>query len=193
VADLTVGNLNAQAMHRNKKTAKLNAAKKLLRQIEADEIQKSQFENFLKDLKDQELTLTKDANSSGNIDFLGEKSLGDKNPGFFIKANDIGEWFEELNKKLEPKNLNKKELCSIFEYVDKIAANALPKTTVRLCPIGSFLNGSYRVSKLEADCICVSPSEKPIMLELLEVKLNEILAKKKENSKSRANDYNIGP
>ena len=190
VADQTVGGFNAQAMHRSKKTAKLNAGRKILRQIESDEMQKEIFENFMKTLKDQELSLTANELKAGTV---GELAIEDQNPGFFIKANDIGEWFEELNKKLEPKNISKKELTSIFEYVDKIAANAVPKMTIRLCPIGSFLNGSYRASKLEADCICVSSSEKPIMLELLEVKLNEILNKKKENSKSRANDYNIGP
>jgi hypothetical protein len=80
---------------------------------------------------------------------------------------DMKQWFVSLNQKISPDETQKSQLRDVFEEVNKMVSN-LFDNVVKLLPIGSYLNGSTRKRKLEADVIVVTADRSNVTLEAIQ-------------------------
>ena len=179
VAEITIGNLNANAVNTNKRLAKLHAAKNLLKIVDSNTFLKEKFNYFMRDIKHKRYQTYASSASKQNTQICVEspnKPLIKKDPKLedSTLSIDIKSWFSKQSTNIEPTEDQKQSLKLVFDEVSNLIANMF-NNDLKLLPIGSFLNGSFRNKKLEADCILVSQDNLPISLEIIEESVNNII------------------
>lgn len=180
VAEITIGNLSANAVNNNKRLAKLNASKNLLKIVDSNTFLKEKFNYFMREMRNQNKQGGNSGNGSNskpaNFDMIiQKKAILEKDCAGSTKTTELKEWFAELNKRIEATDNQKETLKNTFEEMNDILSLLFPEHNISLLPIGSYLNGATRSRKLEADCIVVTDKDKEeLTLEVLQAKLEEM-------------------
>ena len=157
---ILLGDLYAYGSHKKKRKSKLNAAKHLLSIIESNLDMKVDFESFLESEKDTSSnkndTSMNSRSSSLNIfqssSYNEKPKLNQKN-NQFLTTNEAKKCLLALNDSIKPNFIQKEGMKVIFNEVNKIFMNCCNNLTLKLQPIGSYLNQSTRAKRLDIDCI----------------------------------------
>lgn len=192
VAEITIGNLNANAVNTNKRLAKLHAAKNLLKIVDSNTFLKEKFNYFMRDIKHKRYQSYAPQVSKPNPQITIEtpsKPLNKKENKTedSTLSIDMKNWFAKQGSDIEPTEDQKVSLKLVFDEVSNLVSNMF-NSDLKLLPIGSFLNGSFRNKRLEADCMVVSQDDMPISLEIIEESVNNIVQLQTD---STVNNYQL--
>jgi hypothetical protein len=128
VAEITIGNLSANAVNNNKRLAKLNASKNLLKIVDSNTFLKEKFNYFMREMRGNQNRMG-GASGSGsgskpaNFDMvIQRKAMHEKDCAGSTKTTELKEWFAELNKRIEATDSQKENLKNSYEEINDIIA-----------------------------------------------------------------------